>query len=674
MYCLRCGTRLSDDARSCPNCGSTSFSAASPVRTAAAPPERDHAIPLKRKEVSEAPVQKDTAAAADRSIPVHRPEPVPTPKPERKAAETSQRAIAPPPAMQRAGKEPLPSVLVPAASAEPARETAPASGTVVHTQERRDTAIPYVRRKEDNIIPETVITPGTPAPTKPEVPSTASVSSLSQEPAVPNTEPVAVTAEGPSAIRTEDQSEIPAERPSLIQAEESADVPYESPAAAVAGIPAATAEKEISPASASETEDNGPAEIPEETSEAPASVPEKARSESNAEPASAPENAPGEAPVTETPAAAEDKKDKAAGIRKSYIAAAAAVVILLAGIWYAFRIWPQQQFEKFYTAGSEALEQLDFETAAEKLALAYRIKQDDPSLNEMLYKAYEGVYDLKLSEGDTEAAIAAGNGMVGLIPENDDDIKARLGRLYITYVRTLLLDGRTEKASRTVVSAADYLNEEDLAALQDLQNSFLQLSTFAETVAEMSDSGAHKDICTLIDEIKPSIISCSDTSSGRQPVVRVKGRSHEYVVFYRHSSGQYYVFYGDLTDEGKRQGSGTIYYDGRSTSKDMLYYYTSGWENDKPNGGFSEHEFTGTRYGTETIYEGTLKDGFFDGTIAITWGSSGVYFGEYTAGKVTVQDVDPETGRYIIAYNEAHDDFLSYPNDPSSSRFGVDFY
>jgi hypothetical protein len=264
--------------------------------------------------------------------------------------------------------------------------------------------------------------------------------------------------------------------------------------------------------------------------------------------------------------------------------------------------------------------------------------------------------------------------MVGLTPENDEKIKESLGGLYLTYVRTLLLDGRTEKASGTVTSAADYVSEEGLTALQELLDSFSQLSTFAETVAGMSDSGEHKDICSMIDEIKPLIIICSDTSSGRQPVVRVKEHSHEYVVFYRHSSGQYYVFYGDLTDEGRRKGNGTIYYDGRSTSKDMLYYYTSGWENDRPNGQFSEHEFTGSHYDTETVYEGSLKDGFFDGKISITWGSAGVYYGEYTGGKVIVQDIDEETGRYIIAYNEAHDDFLSFPNDPSSSRFGVDFY
>ena len=605
MYCLRCGTKLSENARFCTNCGSTMLSEQPPVRTQASSsvqPARDHAIPLKRREADPVPVQEAPPVQTDRSIPVRRPGQVsvPEPEPEKKPEEIRQRAIAPPPARE-GGPAPHPFAPRPLASVQHASDSTPAAAAAA----AREDAAPGISGNREEDIPVTVPAeePEVTIPAQPEVPAaaeeTAVAAAIGQEPEAP---------------------EDAAENTSVQTSGES----------------------------------------PEEKSTAPADEPESAAS--------------GGTSAEEAPAAGEDKKEKAVRTRKQYIAAAAAVVVLLAGIFYAFRIWPQKQFEKFYAVGSEALEQLDYETAAENLALAYKIKQDDPSLNEMLYRAYGGIFDQKVSEGDTEGAITAGRGMVGLIPENDEQVKESLGGLYLTYVRTLLMDGRLEKASGTVTAANGYVTDDVLTELQYLHASFSQLSSFAETVARMSDSGEHKDICTMIEEIKPLIITCSDTSSGRQPVVRVNSRSHEYVVFYRHSSGQYYIFYGDLTDEGQRQGKGTIYYDGRSTSKDMLYYYTSGWENDKPNGEFSEHEFTGSSYGTETIYEGSLKDGYFDGKISITWGSAGVYYGEYHNGRVTVQDIDEATGRYIIAYNEAHDDFLSFPKDPSSSRFGVDFY
>ena len=670
MYCVKCGAKQPEGAVFCSSCGGTVFSdTVPPSLNTAAPdrPVRNTAIPLKRIIPAEEPVRKDTSAKTDRSIPIMRPA-VPDQektdkKPEKKAAPVSQRAIAKPAQTHRVNAGPRPFFYQPP---EIRAVSSEAQSGIIPAADENKTPKFYdtdTLMTDTPSVPEEIISQ-----------EAATVTEVSPE--------VSAAVKEPDVIRTEEAPAMP---------EETDAVPVEEPA-----VPKITETEETSsevPEFSEPQQAEEPADVIPETDTAE-EEPEKVISVPSEEPVYAAEGDTAEeapegpdtvsdvsADAAESPAAHEEKpaaktdsSTKGTPGKKGYLAAAAAVIILLAGLWYAFRIWPQKQFEKFYSAGSQALEQFDYEKAAENLALAYKIKQDDPSLNEMLYMAYQGVYDQKLQDGDLEAAIAAGSGMVGLIPENDEDIKKSLGRLYISYVRTLLLDGRTEKASKAAAAAEQYINEEDLGSLKAIQESFSKLSTFAEKVAEMADGGQHRDICTMIDEIKPDIIACSDTSTGRQPVVRVKDRSHQYVVFYRHSSGQYYVFYGDLTDEGKRTGTGSIYYDGRSTSKDMLYYYTSGWENDKPNGEFSEHEFTGSRYGTETMYEGMLKDGFFDGRIAITWGSSGVYYGEYSSGKVKVLEIDEETGRYIIAYNEAHDDYLSFPNDPSSSRFGVDFY
>ncbi len=670
MYCVRCGAKQPEGAVFCSSCGGTVFSDTVPPSLNTAAPERpvrNTAIPLKGTRSAQEPVRKEPSVRTDRSIPLTRPavsaQEQTDKEPEKKAAPVSQRAIAKPAQTHRDNAEPRPFFYQPSEVKAVSSEARPEN--TIAADETKTLGISHTEAVQPDIpaVPEEIISDSAAAVTvvSPEGPAAGKehdVIRTEEAPGMPE-ETDAAPVEGPAVTETSETEETSSEVPEFSepqQAEEAADIVPETD----------TAEEEP------EKVISGPAEEPlssaeggtaEEAPEGPETV-----SDASVDAADSPA-APEEKPEAKT-----DPSSKGTPGKKGYIAAAAAVIILLAGLWYAFRIWPQKQFKKFYSAGSQALEQFDYEKAAENLALAYKIKQDDPSLNEMLYMAYQGVYDQKLQDGDLESAIAAGSGMVGLIPENDEDIKKSLGRLYISYVRTLLLDGRTEKASKAATAAEQYINEEDLGSLKALQESFSKLSSFAEKVAEMADGGQHRDICTMIDEIKPDIIACSDTSTGRQPVVRVKDRSHQYVVFYRHSSGQYYVFYGDLTDEGKRTGTGSIYYDGRSTSKDMLYYYTSGWENDKPNGEFSEHEFTGSRYGTETTYEGMLKDGFFDGRIAITWGSSGVYYGEYASGKVKVLEIDEETGRYIIAYNEAHDDYLSFPNDPSSSRFGVDFY
>ena len=656
MYCVKCGAKQPEGAVFCSSCGGTVFSDTLPPSLNTAAPERpvrNTAIPLKGTRSAQEPVRKEPSVRTDRSIPLTRPavstQEQTDKEPEKKAAPVSQRAIAKPAQTHRDNAEPRPFFYQPSEVKAVSSEARPEN--TIAADETKTLGISHTEAVQPDIpaVPEEIISQEATAVTEvsPEVSAAVKepdVIRTEEAPAMPE-ETVTCLVEEPAFTGPAGTEEEPSEAPESSepqQTEKAADIVPETD----------TAEEEP------EKVISGPAEEPL----------------SSAEVGTAEEAPEGPDKVSDVSAAKTDSSTKGTPGKKGYLAAAAAVIILLAGLWYAFRIWPQKQFEKFYYAGSQALEQFDYEKAAENLALAYKIKQDDPSLNEMLYMAYQGVYDQKLQDGDLESAIAAGSGMVGLIPENDEDIKKSLGRLYISYVRTLLLDGRTEKASKAATAAEQYINEEDLGSLKALQESFSKLSTFAEKVAEMADGGQHRDICTMIDEIKPDIIACSDTSTGRQPVVRVKDHSHQYVVFYRHSSGQYYVFYGDLTDEGKRTGTGSIYYDGRSTSKDMLYYYTSGWENDKPNGEFSEHEFTGSRYGTETMYEGMLKDGFFDGRIAITWGSSGVYYGEYASGKVKVLEIDEETGRYIIAYNEAHDDYLSFPNDPSSSRFGVDFY
>lgn len=677
MYCVRCGMKQPEGAVFCSNCGGTVFSDTVPAAVSTVSPERhvrDTAIPLRHSIPAEEPVRKETSARTDRSIPLMHSaaSQVPAEKePEKKAAPVSQRAIARPAAAHREGAEPRPFFYQPPEARTVSAETSPEGTPAAEAIRAPELTLTDALSSDLSGVMEEISPDIGTAAEVPVVPSEETVSAEAPDVTLPE-ETVKLSEETASApdeeTAVQEAASCTEETPSV-----SPDIPVHEPAEQEpAEIQSAPVQTDAEP-----EEDTVPEETVPLTSEEQAHASEESSEKSTEEIGTAAvtsADTPEIPPVTEKTAAKADTSEKGSLGKKGYIAAAAAVIILFAGLWYAFRIWPQKQFEKFYSAGSQALDQLDYEKAAENLALAYKIKQDDHTLNEMLYMAYQGVYDQKMQEGDLEAAIEAGSGMVGLVPENDEAIKASLGKLYISYVRTLLLDGRTEKASKAVTTASQYLTEEDLGSLNALQESFSKLSTFADKVAEMADGGQHRDICTMIDEIKPDIIACSDTSTGRQPVVRVKDRSHQYVVFYRHSSGQYYVFYGDLTDEGKRTGSGSIYYDGRSTSKDMLYYYTAGWENDKPNGEFSEHEFTGSRYGTETVYEGMLKDGFFDGRIAITWGSSGVYYGEYTSGKVTVLEIDEETGRYIIAYNEAHDDFLSFPNDPSSSRFGVDFY
>jgi len=470
------------------------------------------------------------------------------------------------------------------------------------------------------------------------------------------------------------EPEVPAEE-HAVEAEEPREEPVPEEAPEVA--PEVPAEPEA--ASPEEPADNGG---PAPSEPASAEAEEEPARETEEKVSSSPENSgTGEnstrvnEPISVDPPVRRTKGAKdGKGIPSGLIAAVLAFIVIGAGALYTLKIYPQQKFNKYFDAGTAALEQLDYEEAAALFEKAYEINRNDPLLNVKLYSTYQGICDGFREDGNMEKAIEYAEKMIGLTETNDEEVKAILSELYLPYVRSLLMDGRKEKAATVINRAAEYVDSDTLTSLKDIQENFAVLQDLAEQYASLADRDDHRGVCELVADSRAAVIACSDPDSNRQPVMIVNGFEHKYVVFYRHSSGQYYVYYGDLSDEGERTGTGTIYYDGRKTSKASLYYYTSEWSGDKPNGAFDEHEFTGTNYATETIYEGSLFNGFFNGRIKITWGDEGVYYGEYDTGKVTVYGIDPETGGYIVAYNEAKDDWLSYSKNPSSSYFGVDFY
>ena len=354
------------------------------------------------------------------------------------------------------------------------------------------------------------------------------------------------------------------------------------------------------------------------------------------------------------------------------------VMFLIAGVWY-FVFGPGKSTKapvingpedvEEYALGVEAFEAGDYESAEKYLEAAFEILPDSQEISDALFETYRQYIFELLGENDY---INAEPRVYKFISMAEGDASELLSAFYHNWIFAIL-DGTADGDLESIKNDAwDYLDDADkkLLSIDEREQS---TDGIADMIAEYVDSDDISFACYLLFMDDYVLLKSIEYNDYKPLTISVSERDHSYVRFYYDFTNEAVVgYYGDLDDDGKRTGTGTIL---SATADDemMIYYYTSGWFNDLPNGNFTETVIYGDDLSDIETYSGTLKDGVYDGTIIMV--RDGIeYTSSFDAGYVNVLNKD-ENGNNIFAYaTDGSDNYLYITDNGLTNINGVEIY
>ena len=401
------------------------------------------------------------------------------------------------------------------------------------------------------------------------------------------------------------------------------------------------------------------------------------------------------APVTQTQgeytAPAGSKKGSKSEKRKRLIAIVI-VFALLAGCWYWFfgrggkdsggetEPSPSVTVEDptelpEYAEAVSALENGDFETAIPILEdLSKRYLESD----EVYGKLLEAYGEKFLNVFDTQEFAANEAFAVKFAELMPDNTATLLDAYYSDWLKGIYRGELGDDYGEVFSRAKQYLSEDNIATFEKLINLDV---VFANVLAAAVDEKSLDLACYAFSEYS-DIVELFMMSHKEEPA-RIKVEGHEYsdvIVYYDDANDRYYAYYGQLDENGAREGKGSLVclYD-QAEDSFRVYWYQSEWSGDIPNGQFYECL---KEYDSElnvldsTVWYGTLTHGLYDGLFYEIY-EGNTYVGEYSEGKCVSRDESHTTESGAIACMIGLDDpslFLYMMPEYFDIVYGVDFY
>ena len=405
-----------------------------------------------------------------------------------------------------------------------------------------------------------------------------------------------------------------------------------------------------------------------------------------------------------SPVQAAPKKKK--GKTGLIIVAALLILALAAGGLYYFKSYrPKKMTQDYLNQALEAYDSGDYDTAVDLTEKAYKLSPDNEDIEQVLYSLYYELNNNAWNEGDYETSIFYLKKMATLPSTDQDSVDTILHSEYNLWLLDLALAGDTARGMEVLEEAKPYLTDEEYAdRLAELSGDFshwggdtteedtgsepeepddgekpvvenvTSLETLAQRIAGLTDNGNY-DSASFILPLYSEYVFPALTEKGSLIVELDSSFDHRYVKFYPHpeqGEDKYYVYYGDMDADGNRQGFGWILSNYDYDGSRALYFYKSGWENDKANGTFVEYNLWGENYDQYNCYYGNLKDYLYDGDITIIWKNGRTYYATYHDGVPEILGTDPDDGQKIIAYDENSEYWLKMPESSVNNPVGVE--
>lgn len=326
-----------------------------------------------------------------------------------------------------------------------------------------------------------------------------------------------------------------------------------------------------------------------------------------------------------------------------------------------------------YKEALEAMEDGDYDTAAELLEELYEEFPDSYDVYTNYFQALKEVTSQLMDEGDFMEAEPRLHTLISLSDSSGEEVAESF---YMTWIGAILRGDCSDDIAVVAEKADPYLSEENKELLNTILSSVndTSLTDVADMIASSSDNGDDRDAAFALSAYYLQISREIGTQSGYE--VKVEGKEHSSVIFYYDDYQDSYVaYYGDTDDSGKRSGTGMIYTSGENSSDEpYLYFYYCGWENDLPNGDFVEVVLIGTDYDRRYIYSGKLVDGLYYGEITENYEGTEYKFTIDEQGRYVVIDKD-ENGYNIVAYaTDGSEQYLYVTDDALDDTNGVDLY
>ena len=406
------------------------------------------------------------------------------------------------------------------------------------------------------------------------------------------------------------------------------------------------------------------------------------------------------APVTQTQGAytapAGSKKGSKSEKRKRLIAIVI-VFALLAGCWYWFfgrdgkdgggdhtpvpdpstipadtTDDPTQLPE--YALALEAFENGDYDTALG--LLGFILKEYDDETGE-IFQTYKDVCSEKYVNIFETKEYAANEDFVLMVYDLVGDPSSTIADVFYTeWLKSIYLGESGDDFDAVFARAEQYLTEENKNTLSQLHS---MTTTLAGMIAENMDA-EKRDVCCYALHVQRSMLDIIMGANGGKPLhINVEGYEHSHLIIYKDdSTGYYYAYYGDLDENGKRTGTGTMISSYDSTDEEIhVYWYHCDWAGDAPNGQFLEYyrEYDSELNALNTLaWYGTLKEGLYDGDFYEIY-EDVTYTCVMSDGKHTMKYGEADNGNIATMIREdGQEGYLWMSPEAFEGTYGVDFY
>lgn len=388
-------------------------------------------------------------------------------------------------------------------------------------------------------------------------------------------------------------------------------------------------------------------------------------------------------PVTATPLAVETGKNPPVVTKKKKSKALPIVLGLLAVLlvvgFFVYQNLPSVKFDKAMTAGEEAYNNADYETAASQFRNALTIRPEDDVAQTDLFYCYD---NMAMDAYDADAyseAIGYYDEARVYCPNYEEECVDYIKALYSDWCLNTAYGGDIETAESIYTEAIQ--SGYDMSATRDELDVIIATAEmmkagqdYAQKLAETIDDGSLTDIMFEYAFGADTFVDDYYAAGGEFPVVfDITGCNFGKLGFYI-VDGSPAFYYGEYSGNN-RDGIGRWFTSSTRSVGNYTYYEMSGdWKEDVPNGEAIEHFRS---YNSSTLTEwyiySTVENGLYEGTLKYDYVDDDVYIGTFHNGYPEVIDtVDPNGNTSnVIAYNESKDAWIYRSDEGLTKQSGI---
>ena len=346
---------------------------------------------------------------------------------------------------------------------------------------------------------------------------------------------------------------------------------------------------------------------------------------------------------------------------------AAILIVALAGggAWYFIKVRPEQKrqelIQQYLDEGSSYYEAELYVNAAESYEKVLELDPDNFNAKQNLYASLQGETAKLLLDGRYEEARDAALRMAD-INGPDETTDMYLNSIYNAWIIECIENGEYDRGLELLDEGMHYLTEdevskraEELAAMKDNDPTVPEVvppaeepvpggeepepdpytlvndrQSFAERVAEVCDDG-HYDSASLLLLVYQDIAT-DGMKPGYRLTVKLEGYQYDNLEIVMREN-DYYVYYGMMNDEGQREGVGWLLSYFLKQDGYGVYFYIAQWEKGEPNGEF--YEWFISEDNEIDVYTGQVINGLYDGTITMENHDGLTYYGVFNEGRIT---------------------------------------